>query len=100
MKKIFLILTLIIAIPAKDTKAQNGVSNTLAYLQTIVANKALYIGQPFSTLLNDLQIQIKYFQPSAAVTYAKDKETSASFASYSQQNVDEIYLTFPKIEIY
>lgn len=30
-------------------KAQTGVPDTLVYLQTIVANKTQYIGQPFST---------------------------------------------------
>ena len=60
MKKIILIILIITV--AKNVSAQlNGVPDTLAYLQTIVANKAQYIGQPFSTLIDNLQIQIKHF---------------------------------------
>jgi hypothetical protein len=100
MKKTVLILIIIIITFAKNTKAQTGVPDTLAYLQSIVANKAQYIGQPFSVLQNNLQIQIKYFQPFAAIHYDKDKETSTSFAFYFPNNADEIYLTFPKLKIY
>ncbi|MBK8710825.1 MAG: hypothetical protein IPL97_02910 [Niastella sp.] len=61
MKKIVLILAIIMAI-TKNVEAQTyGVPDTLAYLQTIIANKANFIGQPFSTLLNDLQIQVNFF---------------------------------------
>ncbi len=66
MKKIFLILVLKIAISAKDTKVQNRVPDSLANLLSIVSNQAHYIGQPFSVLKNNLQIQIKYFQLFAA----------------------------------
>ncbi len=101
MKKFFLILVVVITTFTKDVKAQTyGVPDTLAYLLSIVSNKAQYIGQPFSVLKNNLQIQIKYFQPFAAVSYDKDKETSTSFAFYFPNNVDELYLTFPKLEVY
>ncbi len=80
MKKIFIILILIITISAKDTYAQNGVPDTLAYLQTIVDNKSNYIGQPFSALMNDLQIQIMNFIPFASIPHDKTKETSTSFS--------------------
>ena len=61
MKKILVIMLLFIAF-AKESKAQTyGVPDTLAYLQNIVASKAQYIGQPFTVLLNDLQIQVKFF---------------------------------------
>ena len=100
MKKIFLILILIIAISEKESKAQTGVPDTLAYLQTIVANKANYIGQPVSALLNDLQIQIKYFHPSRGIVYDVSKETSTSFAFYFPQTADDMYLTYPCLEIY
>ncbi len=98
MKKIIIII--LVTLFTKNTNAQTGVPDTLAYLQSIAANKAQYIGQPFSVLKNNLQIQIKYFQPFAAIPYDKDKETSTSFAFYFPNNVDELYLTFPKIEIY
>lgn len=78
MKKIILIILIITV--AKNVSAQlNGVPDTLAYLQTIVANKAQYIGQPFSTLIDNLQIQIKHFIPFASISYDKTKETSTSF---------------------
>ncbi len=100
MKKLFLILVLIIAISAKDTKAQNGVPDTLAYLQTIVDNKSNYIGQPFSVLLDSLQIQIKFFSPFASIPHDKTKETSTSFSFYlPQDGFDDFYLTYPKLKV-
>ena len=101
MKKTFIILILIIAISAKDTYAQNGVPNTLAYLQTIVDNKSNYIGQPFSVLLDSLQIQIKYFSRFPGLHHDKTKETSTSFSFYlPQDDFNDFYLTYPKLEIY
>ena len=73
--------------------------DTLAYLKSIVSNKANYVGRPFSTLLTDLQIQIKFFSPFAGKSQDKSKETSATFSFYFPQSVDEIYLTYPCISI-
>jgi len=84
----------------KNAKAQTGVPDTLAYLQSIVANKANYIRHPFSVLLNDLQIQVKYFHPIASIHYDKNKETSTSFAFYFPQTEDDMYLTYPCLNIY
>jgi hypothetical protein len=101
MKKIFFIIILLFSAFFKNADAQTtGVPDTLAYLQTIVANKSQYIGQPFSSLLNNLQIQIKFFQPFGAIHHDKNKETSTSLAFYYPSNNDEHYLTFPKLEIY
>ena len=55
MKKIIFIFLITISVFAGDTKAQ-AVPDTLAYLQTIINNKAAYIGQPFSVLKDSLQI--------------------------------------------
>lgn len=97
MKKyIFIILVFFFAF-TKNAKAQ--VPDTLAYLQTIVANKANYIGQPFSVLANSLQIQIKYFFPYASIHHNKNKETSTSIAFYFPVTVNELYLTYPGLEI-
>ncbi len=96
MKKLILILIIIASV--KNIKAQ-GVPDTLAYLQTIVANKSQYIGQPFSVLKNNLQIEIKYFFPFAAIHYDKNKETSTSFGWYIPQTADEIYLAYPLLRI-
>ncbi len=98
MKKIILIILIITV--AKNVSAQlNGVPDTLAYLQTIVANKAQYIGQPFSTLIDNLQIQIKHFIPFASISYDKTKETSTSFSFYVKVQGD-YYSLYPLLEIY
>ena len=100
MKKILVIICITLLVFEKNTNAQSGVPDTLAYLQSIVANKAIYIGQPFSVLHRNLQVQIKFFQPFAAIHHDKTKETSTSFAFYFPSNADELYLTFPKLEMY
>jgi len=87
---------------SKQVNAQtnSGVPDTLAYLQTIVANKAHYVGKPFSVLMDSLKIQIKFFTPFASLPYNKKKETSTSFSFYLSQTSDDFYLTYPKLEIY
>ncbi|HWC55198.1 MAG TPA: hypothetical protein VG676_16550 [Chitinophagaceae bacterium] len=100
MKRVFFISVVVLVMGTKNSDAQTGVPDTLTYLQTIVANKANYIGQPFSTLLDTLQIQVKFFSPFAAIHYDKNKETSTSFAFYFPQTEDEMYLTYPCLEIY
>jgi hypothetical protein len=47
-----------------------------------------------------LQIQIKFFSPVASISYNKNKETSTLFSFYFPQNSEEIYLTYPSLEIY
>ena len=85
---------------ANEIKAQTyGVPDTLSYLQSIVANKAQFTGQPFSVLLDSLKIQIKFFSPFGAIPHDKNKETSTSFAFYFPQTEDEMYLTYPKLRI-
>lgn len=85
----------------KNTKAQStGVPDTLAYLQTIVANKANYIGQPFSVLKSHLQIELKYFHPRRGIVHDTNKETSTHFSFYFPQSADEMYLTYPCLVIY
>jgi hypothetical protein len=100
MKKILIITFLILAISRTKGNAQTtGVSDTLAYLQTIVANKAQYIGRPFSELQSNLQIEIKFFSPFSAKRHRMNKETSTSFAFYFPLNAEQIYLTYPCLEI-
>jgi len=100
MKKIILIPILYISIFKNANSQTVPVTDTLAYLQTIVTNKANYIGHPFSTLANSLQIQIKSFFPFASLPYDKTKETSTDFSFYFPLNVDELYLTYPYLVIY
>ncbi len=101
MKNILIIGFIALISFSKNAKAQTGVPDTLVYLQSITANKANYIGQPFSALLDDLQIQIKFFSPFASIHYDKNKETSTSFSFYfPQDGHDDFYLTYPKLEVF
>ena len=100
MKKIFIIIVFICSIKLVNAQTY-GVPDTLAYLQTIVANKANYIGQSFSILMDSLQIQIKFFSPFSGIHYDISKETSTSFSFYfPQDGLDDFYLTYPKLKIY
>jgi len=101
MKKTLFILFFFFSTFVKNAVAQSSVvPDTLAYLQSIVANKSKYIGKPFSVVLNSLQIQIKYFSPRENIHYDKYKETSTLFSFYFPQNSEEIYLIYPGLEIY
>lgn len=98
--KRFIFLTIFHFFICASIKAQSPPSDTLAYLQTIVANKAQYIGHPFSNLLSSLQIQVKYFHPRRGIHYDAAKETSTRLAFYFPSDADNLYLTYPSIEIY
>lgn len=73
--------------------------DTLGYLRTIIANKTNYIGQPFSTLLKDLKIQIDRFAPIGSIPSDTSRETSTSFSFYFPRSAAEYELTFPKLNI-
>jgi hypothetical protein len=101
MKKPLIVLLLTITVCSKNSKAQNAETpDTLAYLQTIVANKNFYIGKPFSVLIDSLKIEIKFFSPFASIHYAITKETSTSFSFYLPQSADDHYLSYPRLEVY
>lgn len=102
MKRILTILFFTIISFSKNTKAQSGVPDTLAYLQTIVANKAQYIGQPFSKLFDslNLNIQIKYFHPRRGAVSNSNKEMYTAFAFYYPAIAEDVYLTYPCLEIH
>lgn len=96
MKKTLLILLLVTC--AYKSNAQ--VPDTLAYLKSIVANKGFYIGEPFSVLQNNLQIQIKYYSGFPGNPDDTRQETSTSFSFYFPINgKDDFYLTYPKMDI-
>lgn len=98
--KSIIILALVLTFTTRSSlKAQTGVPDTLAYLQTIVQNKAQYIGQPFSKLMDSLQIQIKLFFPVAEFPYDRFKETSTSFSFFFTATVDDLYLSYPMLEV-
>jgi len=99
MKLITSILILVL-LSNKSLKAQSvGVSDTLAYLKAIEANKSQYVGKPFSLLQDSLKIGIKFFSPFAANTAYIDRETSTSFAFYFPQSSGDHYLSYPRLEI-
>lgn len=97
MKRILILTLALTLITQTGLKAQTGVPDTLAYLQTIVQNKAQYIGQPFAKLLDSLKIQVKYFYPSADLPYNRFKETSTSFGFFFPATAEDIYLAYPML---
>jgi len=99
MKKTILI-TLFIGTTIILKAQTSGVTDPLAYLQSIVANKTQFIGQPFKKLVDSLQIQIRFYFPFASLPYNKSKETSTSFAFHFPSTPNDIYLTYPHLEIY
>jgi len=101
MKKIYFICIYLVICFANNAKAQSSpVTDTLNYLNTIIANKASYVGKPFSILMNDLQIQIKYFFPFSNLHHDQTKETSTEFSFYFPPTAEEIHLTYPSLEIF
>ena len=102
MKNIIIVIFFMLSAFSKNVNAQTvpPISDTLSYLQSIVNNKSQYIGQPFSVLMDSLQIQIKFFSPFAGIHHDKTKETSTSFSFYFPTNHEEIYLTYPSLDIY
>ncbi len=96
----FIIISLLFSL-SKNVKAQSyGVTDTLLYLNNIVANKSHFIGQPFSRLKDSLQLQVKYFSPNSAKVSNTKKETSTHFAFYYPQTASEMYLTYPHLIVY
>lgn len=98
-KKIFSLFIVLTLFFSKANAQTIGVPDTLAYLQTIIANKAQYIGQPLSLLLNNLQIEIKHFSPFGGIHHQKDKETSTSFGFYCPTGANDRYRLFPALDI-
>lgn len=97
MKKIILILSVILVANVGSLNAQN---DTLAILQSIVANKSNYIGQSFSVLLNQLPIQVKFFAPNVPRSTTRNKENSTTIAFTFPYNPSQLHLTYPQLWIY
>lgn len=101
MKKLLFIFVIVFfSFTTKGKTQQPPVTDTLAYLQSIVSNKSNFIGQPFSRLMDSLQIQIKFFSPNATIHYNKNKETSTAFSFYFPATSNDFYLIYPCLEIY
>jgi len=92
-------ILIIAVISLSKANAQTNIPDTLAYMKTIVANKAQFIGKPFSVLYDSLKIQIKFFSPFAHITYNIYKETATRFGFYFPLSVDDMYLTYPLLRI-
>ena len=75
------------------------VTDTLTYLRTIETNKANYIGKPFSALMSNLQLEIKYFARFADFHFDKSKETRTYFCFYYPLNADQVSLIYPCLHI-
>lgn len=100
MKKKIILGFIFITLFLSKTNAQTaGVPDTLVYLRTIVANKAQYIGQPLSLLINHLQIEIKSFGPFSVIHHRKDSETSTTFGFYCPIGTNDIYKLFPALRV-
>lgn len=100
MKKIFIILSIFCLISSAKLNAQ--VPDTLVYLQNIIANKTQFIGHPFSKLFDslNLNIQIKYFHPRRGAISNSNKEMYTAFAFYYPAIAEDVYLTYPCLEIH
>lgn len=75
------------------------VTDTLAYLKSIEARKAEFIGLPFSKLLNELKINIVDFGPIGANSNDIKQETS-TVIMFKKPIASQDYFDFPRISIY
>jgi hypothetical protein len=100
MKKAILYSLLFILTCNSRGQTTVGVPDTLAYLNNIVANKTLYIGQPFSVLADSFQISIKYFDPDASIHHKKNSENQTFFAFYNSQTTNDYDRMFPMLVIH
>lgn len=98
MKKSIILFSFMLCFLAGRTQS-NGVPDTLVHLQSLVANKAQYVGKPFSMLKADLLLDIKYFFSVSSIPHRKDLEIYTYFAFYYPSNRNELYLTYPRFEI-
>lgn len=96
MKKLVFIVVIFLA---KGVSGQTSpITDTLAYLKQIEAQKSTFIGQPFSVLKDSLKIGIQFFGPIQALHYAKDKETSTRFYFINPQKMEDF--SYRYIEVY
>jgi hypothetical protein len=97
MKKIIIVLIITLVTNTNLVKAQ--VTDTLAYLRSIEANKAQFIGRDFAYLVSNLQIQIKHFRPDILPKQiAVEASTSFGFKRISAE-LGSAYIFYPRIDI-
>ena len=77
--------------------AQQTRRDTLSYLQQIVANKADYIGKPFSVLKRDLKLKIIHFN-SLGKEGHKSEATAITFRFITPKRDEDF--SYPKLIIF
>ncbi len=95
MKKIILLITVLFAISL--AKAQTTIADTLANLQVIANNKSVFVGKPFSVLLDSLKYKMVYFSPHADITSDISKETSTSFYFIDPESLEDFQSAYIKV---
>jgi|GEM_PF-739079 len=99
MKYTFILFLLVITSRTKAQTYPTPVTDTLNYLRYIVSNKQQFIGLPFSVLHDSLKINLKYFAPNGAFHFDQSKETDTQIAFNNSNNLDDFYLTYPRLEV-
>lgn len=75
------------------------ITDTASYLRYIVTNKQQFVGQPFSTLYNFLQISPKMFTPFAHIHHNRFAETNITLAFKFAATAEDLSDTYPKLGI-
>ncbi|OJU22408.1 MAG: hypothetical protein BGN92_01090 [Sphingobacteriales bacterium 41-5] len=98
MNKQIIILAFLFSFATAQAQTQ-PVTDTLAYLKSIEARKAEFVGQPFSKLLNELKINIIKFGPIGSNSNDITQEPTTVFR-FKRPIASQDYLDFPSISIY
>jgi hypothetical protein len=102
MKLIIILFLCTLLLSIEKIKAQTyptPITDTANYLRYIVANKQQFIGQPFSTLYNFLQISPKMFTPRAGIHHNSYAETSITLSFKFVATAEELSTTYPHLKI-
>jgi hypothetical protein len=100
MRKIALIVSIVCcSIKSFCQSYPTPITDTASYLRYIVANKHQFIGQPFSTLYNFLQISPKMFTPHADLHHNYYAETRITLSFKFVSTAEELSTTYPHLGI-
>jgi hypothetical protein len=95
MKSFILLISALFAI--NMARAQSSMADTLANLQAIDNNKSVFVGKPFSVLLDSLKYKMVYFSPHADITSDISKETSTSFYFIDPESLEDFQSAYIKV---
>ncbi len=95
MKKVILLLSVLVTI--NMAKAQSSMADTLANLQAIDNNKSVFVGKPFSVLLDSLKYKMVYFGPDAGITSDISKETSTRFYFINPESLEDFQSAYIEV---